>query len=510
MQDWITDSHESFEQAMKTATELYAEEFETCTACEQQPWFSFFFDGTGNNLKRDISLNKLSNVARLYSGHREDLPLIVPLYYPGVGTPLDASEPSWVDSIRDSELLGGGAGLGGDARLQLAETEFLSALSKTHRVSRIDIAVFGFSRGATLARSFVNRVLRKCEYRSGIPHWPCSTARDGKAAPIYFRFLGIFDTVESVGLPAHDLTDMQMHVPDEVEKCLHLVSGHEIRSAFPLTPLGKTSDTHREFVYPGVHSDVGGGYKPREQARSDMLARMPLNRMRLEGAIAGVPFTPPALLDGTTKALFEYDEAVKAAFDACMAVTDLTGSLQQQIAAHMHLYYGWLKARYQLNPCDVYRNVCGANRASQIDLQRIEASRTDIAAQADSLNWRSYMMALSKSNPNEYRDRLKTAGVPPPLSSDEQDYYDAWVNPPTLSDGLIHFFDSYVHDSRAGFKSLIGKGLYLMPRGIVKPSDEQQIIVKPSIDSVAIDMSGADAGDNVRGAYAKNQSLTVR
>jgi hypothetical protein len=27
MQDWITDSHDTFHQALKTATELYAEEY---------------------------------------------------------------------------------------------------------------------------------------------------------------------------------------------------------------------------------------------------------------------------------------------------------------------------------------------------------------------------------------------------------------------------------------------------------------------------------------------------
>jgi hypothetical protein len=63
MQDWFTDSHETFEQTIKTMTELYAEEFNACVTCEQQPWFSFFFDGTGNNKGRDAEKKKWSNVA---------------------------------------------------------------------------------------------------------------------------------------------------------------------------------------------------------------------------------------------------------------------------------------------------------------------------------------------------------------------------------------------------------------------------------------------------------------
>ncbi len=46
MQDWITDSHDAFRQTLKTATQLHAEEFMMCETCKQQPWFSFFFDGT--------------------------------------------------------------------------------------------------------------------------------------------------------------------------------------------------------------------------------------------------------------------------------------------------------------------------------------------------------------------------------------------------------------------------------------------------------------------------------
>jgi hypothetical protein len=470
MQDWTTDNSDAFAQSMKTATELYAEEFDTCTSCEQKPWFSFFFDGTGNNLGEDQKTGKLSNVARLWMGHTEDQPLIYRFYYPGVGTPLDASDVNWIHRIRDSEALGAGAGLGGDTRLRLAETQLKTNLALNHRVSRIDIAVFGFSRGATLARAFVNIILKKCEYRDGVPHWPCQTALDGKAAPLHFRFLGLFDTVESVGLPAHDLTDMLMNVPDEVEQCVHLVAGHEIRSAFPLTCVGKTAATYREIVYPGMHSDVGGGYKPHEQARTDMLARIPLNRMRLEAAIAGVPFTPPALLDQDTKQLFEYDVAVKTSFDEYMNAIDIGSTLREQVAAHMRLYYGWLKARYQRNPCDVYKDVCGADPASNADLRRIEASYGTIANQVDSLNWRTYMQALAKSDPHEWHERARVGGVPPKLSHDEEAYYAAWLNPPTLSEELLRFFDAYVHDARAGFQSFIGKGLYLSPRQIIEPA----------------------------------------
>lgn len=65
MQDWIQDCHDTFFRALKTATILYPDDFVTCSTCEQRPWVSFFFDGTGNNMDIDRPLNKFSNIARL-------------------------------------------------------------------------------------------------------------------------------------------------------------------------------------------------------------------------------------------------------------------------------------------------------------------------------------------------------------------------------------------------------------------------------------------------------------
>jgi hypothetical protein len=498
MQDWFSDSHETFEQTFKTMTELYDEEFRLCTTCEQRPWFSFFFDGTGNNRNLDAEKKKWSNVSRLFDGHIEDRPLIVKLYFPGVGTPLDASNPKWIDAVRDSEVLGGGAGAGGDARLRLAEEQFQTALNDNHRVVRIDVAVFGFSRGAALARAFVNRILDKCEYRDGQPYWPCKTALDGKAAPIHFRFLGIFDTVESVGVPAHNLTGMKMVIPDTVENCLHLVAGHEIRTAFALTRLGTVDGKRREIVYPGVHSDVGGGYRPSEQGRSDMLGRLPLNRMRLEAAMAGVPFTPPAELRANVGDMFGYDQAVKDGFDEYMRAVDIGGTLEEQIAAHMRLYYGWLSARYNMDPCQVYEGICAvpADGQTNAELAGLRQSMSSIDPQAGDLNWRSYMQTLAKSDPTGYGERVKLTGAPVPLSPEDEAYYQAWLHPPKLSPSLLHFFDTYVHDSRAGFTMPIVRGLYLTRRVIIGPSGKAQAaVLQPASDAIQVDARTAVAGN---------------
>lgn len=63
-----------------------------------------------------------------------------------------------------------------------------------------------------------------------------------------------------------------MELPDDetygglIKKCVHLVSGHEQRLCFPLDSVrranGKYPPCATEVVYPGMHSDIGGGYPP--------------------------------------------------------------------------------------------------------------------------------------------------------------------------------------------------------------------------------------------------------
>ncbi|PLZ02363.1 hypothetical protein CY652_11565 [Burkholderia sp. WAC0059] len=495
MQDWITDSHVTFHQALKTATELHAEEFITCTTCEQQPWFSFFFDGTGNSRRLDKSKQKMSTIARLFEGHAGgESVLVVPFYYAGVGTPLDASDPGWWEKIRDSEALGGGVALGSDVRLVKAESDFRQALRANHKVTRIDVAVFGFSRGAALARAFVNRLLKKCEMKNGVPCWPCQTALDGESAPLHFRFLGLFDTVESVGLPAHDLdSGMLMHVPDQVERCLHIAAGHELRACFPLTPVRDRGASREQLVWPGVHSDIGGGYRPGEQARSDLLARIALNRMRLEGAMSGVPFTAPSLAKKDVHDLFEYDEDVKCLFDEYMDQVDTDDTLEAQIFAHMRLYYGWLKARFQQNPCDIYKGVYSTDPEVNAQLQRIQQFHERLKIDADTMNWRSYLTDLWKTDRSEYERTIATAGgqreTNKPLSDEEAAYWEAWLNPPTLSPDLMRFFDLYVHDSRAGFLRIDSSG-YFRPRKLIEPSGIPKTVAQLPETPPAVPVAG--------------------
>ena len=118
------------------------------------------------------------------------------------------------------------------------------------------IYIFGFSRGAALARRFASLV----------HHY--SEAIGEKEAVV--RFLGVFDTVASIGAP--NLEDDQkprtkvvfenMTVSAHVQEALHLVSIDENRIAFQPTLMNKEARV-TEVWFPGAHSDIGGGFARR-------------------------------------------------------------------------------------------------------------------------------------------------------------------------------------------------------------------------------------------------------
>ncbi|MDN0074502.1 DUF2235 domain-containing protein [Crenobacter sp. SG2303] len=173
------------------------------------------------------------------------------------------------------------------------------------KVGHIHLSVFGFSRGATKARSFSNWMQRLCELDAELTENYGQKTLGG--FPVSFDFLGIFDTVASVGLASSTLlfdghaewadAEQSLRVPMGMP-CLHLVAGHEIRRSFPLDSIeaqGVLPANSEEILFPGVHSDVGGGYCPKDQGRGatekghDMLSRIPLAVMYRKARLSGVP-----------------------------------------------------------------------------------------------------------------------------------------------------------------------------------------------------------------------------
>ncbi|WP_186018334.1 T6SS phospholipase effector Tle1-like catalytic domain-containing protein [Burkholderia gladioli] len=325
-------------------------------ACRLYPSLSFFFDGTNNNMERDKPLNKHSNVAKLYQAALVPKQDAKAVYIPGVGTPFKFLKVvGYTDHLKDDEggMLGLGLGTGGDMRIKFALGEFSRRLEvdwgpgSWKHMREVTVAIFGFSRGATEARSFARRfVTQKCVKDGNKLYWQTP---NGLRVPLRIHFMGIFDTVASVGGPALHLDwASELAIPAEVERCVHYVSAHEVRRAFPLDSV-RIDSTYpsncQEVVYPGVHSDVGGGYGPDEQGRDNDLSLIPLRHMFAEALRAGVPLRPldQMAVDFQTDFDLPEDARVAKLYTDYLSALPAPSSddLESLIHPHRHLNFRW-------------------------------------------------------------------------------------------------------------------------------------------------------------------------
>lgn len=346
-----------------------------CVNCRMALWLSFFFDGTGNHRERDFPRNH-SNVAALYDAHIDDARKgVIPFYYEGIGTEFEFKERHerkpvysrggavrWADveGYHESEsALNMGFGGGLEIRLEKAIFEFQSAVERQRSLTRVDevnIAAFGFSRGATEARAFVNWLVN----HSKVKAQGSKLTYDG--IPLNVKFLGLFDTVESVGGAGTNKRPgmVKTSLPVFVQKCLHIVAAHELRGAFPLTALG--TDRYTQVVYPGAHANIGGGYADGQQGRSDKLARIALLQMLDHARGAGLKMRSVDEMRATAfwetryKASFNVPNTASAALkDYMKHVKRPQGRLGEVLASHMELYWAWIDAGLALEDVEAKR-----------------------------------------------------------------------------------------------------------------------------------------------------------
>lgn len=312
-----------------------------------------FFDGTGNNKHNDTPKGSESNIAKLSElyihgkvtnwsneqcDHYGDK-----IYKEGVGTYNDGGK--FVDRKYEK-----GAGGGGAKRINETIDKLVSLLNNDYPVAsekngegyreRI-IDVFGFSRGAAMARDFINTFYDRNE-------------RLFKLTKVRINFVGLYDTVGSFGIAGDNINykpidanaddEASTHYVEHAKKCIytadglsnnsvesvktvrienkealvksmikngwevkeskqwlsdktfytvtfikaaqgfepynfvlahnsakkivHMIASDEVRKNFPLSSINSIVSKdpltgHQEWTYGGVHSDIGGGYKPK-------------------------------------------------------------------------------------------------------------------------------------------------------------------------------------------------------------------------------------------------------
>jgi hypothetical protein len=216
-----------------------------------------FFDGTGNNRtnsRRDPEkFGGLTNINRLF----DTCVLTDKVYIEGIGTRDGTDDSDWAKGTGNNPP--GKSGFSYDDKLKKA-LDFLKDFEKGHEGEDMELIIYGFSRGATLARDFAKQALQFVNIR--------------------IRFLGIYDTVMSLirlidPYPIIHFTDVEM---GRIDQILHLTAIQETRKYFPLTSIQYKNiatsrvvieDYHtakiKEIFVPGAHADVGGGYLEKEE-----------------------------------------------------------------------------------------------------------------------------------------------------------------------------------------------------------------------------------------------------
>ncbi len=168
-------------------------------------------------------------------------------YYPGIGT-----YGCWIMRLYNKTLAPEHA----DVKRILNDA--IEDLNKHYRKEENDhVLIFGFSRGAALARRFA------------------SVAREEPGMEdLKIDFLGVFDTVTAISSLSRIGTDLSVKtkpandivfangtmMSQDVKKAVHLVALDENRIAFQPTLFDYDPVRITEVWFPGTHSDVGGGY----------------------------------------------------------------------------------------------------------------------------------------------------------------------------------------------------------------------------------------------------------
>lgn len=207
---------------------------------------ALFFEGTGKGVA-----GKVTNVTRLHNLCREDEGQHLHLES-GPGTHVGALLTGAIHGA-DWQIVFRGA-----RRWFEANYETLPSPASGGRRTSLETKVFlfGFSRGALIARHFAAWL-----DKLGIP----------------VAYLGIWDTVDStLGL------DVPEVCPTNVRVARHAVARDEMRRFFQVVPLcaGGPKTKVLQMVFPGVHSDVGGLYADNHAIADVSLAWMAAGAVR--------------------------------------------------------------------------------------------------------------------------------------------------------------------------------------------------------------------------------------
>jgi Uncharacterized alpha/beta hydrolase domain (DUF2235) len=233
-----------------------------------------------------------TNVARFFDALEVGSDRQIARYYQGVGTMENIGDVYEFRKKRFSKTgVGGAIGYGPYGAMPILWRSYFEFVENWRPGDRIFI--FGFSRGAAIARVLANWI---CDTH-GLPAsakieclfmWTAKDVATGltveeprKHGKPEVEFLGLWDTVAAFGIPWDKDEPFDLRLAPGVKKALHLVSIDEERKAFDVTLLDhdpQNEERVEEVWFAGAHKNVGGGLA--DKRLSDITLKFMLNRVQ--------------------------------------------------------------------------------------------------------------------------------------------------------------------------------------------------------------------------------------
>ncbi|MGY4817152.1 hypothetical protein ACVNP3_14555 [Pseudomonas chlororaphis subsp. piscium] len=391
-------------------------------------------------------------------------------------------------------------------------------------LKRIELSVYGFDYGATLARGFLYRLLERSLINGEEVEY--------QGARLVVLFAGLFDAVDRsyskipliddyIPVPTSTVLGDFNSLPKQVRQALHLVAAHERRFYRRACMLGKGNAKWREELMPGVSEDVGGSLLPGEQKPSAELALVSLHRMYRAAFQAGVPF--PHIedlpdIDMKTAGLFTFNDHINgktalglvkkyqsAAKASIAQLKNLNLGDKAPFLGHMRLYIRWLASisrpyvqrlreigeeedrlnasQYAAgNSAGMFGRPVETQEKRQTRLKRTQELQTERETLRAQLGWLEDVDSEARSmRSGRARDGYRAAGTPQQMQVWqvllEEEWFKEQLSP--LPEEVSLLFGHFIHDqlvqslAQRSAKSLSGQ-CYFDIRGIDRPEEEEK------------------------------------
>ncbi|PIT49567.1 T6SS phospholipase effector Tle1-like catalytic domain-containing protein, partial [Snodgrassella communis] len=313
-----------------------------------------------------------------------------------------------------------------------------------------------------------------------------------RGIPISIEMAGLFDTVANVGMSplvsmisghfswAHGTMSLERAAAARfVKNCYHFVAGHEQRKSFSVEsicidggyPHGGGGE-FREYTYPGVHADIGGGYPPGEQFKSNfgmghVVAQIALHDMYARCWQHGMPMliwakhpqlvaqmkkTPRfklknyEIMNSDTRKEFDTQPEMVTRFNAWRDVS-ITDNLNQNLRQQVHHITAWRILRWVKDGVNGYADFLGLQMAPG----KGTAGEKEDPAQVSA---REQIIRQGRNRANEKAKAGAGGGLPPAPAPDSKKEDELWQQaglgdiPPEKRDDFMNGMINKNYDPR--------------------------------------------------------------